>query len=79
MIKFFVKKYIISKVNNLLKRAKDKCNLQKVADTIAAWIIRLQRILACLGATADKLKDGELTSDEADAILADVETVIKEW
>lgn len=79
MIKFFVKRYIISKVNDLLRQATAKCDLAKVADTIDVWTMRLRRILACLSATTDKLKDGELSSDEADVVLADVENIIKEW
>lgn len=79
MIKYFVKRYVISKVNDLLIKATGKCDLERVAETIDLWAMRLRRILACLSATTEKLRDGELTSDEADEVISDVENIIKEW
>lgn len=77
MIKYLVKKYILSKLNGLLEQYADDVN--KVGDTLQLWITRLEKILSCLKSTLQKLDDGKIDSEEIDQTVAEVEIVIKEW
>ena len=77
MIEWLVKKVICGKVNDLLR--KHKGNVDAAKDTIKKWILRIQRIMACLESLLAKLDDGEITSDEIKQATEDVTTLIKEW
>lgn len=77
MIKWFVTKVIIGKVNDLLDEYKSDVN--KVKDTLQVWIARLEKILSCFKSTLAKLDDGKIDTDEIDQTVAEIETVIKEW
>ena len=77
MIKWAIKKWCTSKVNDLLDEYKD--NVDKVKDILQTWIARLEKILVCFKSMLSKLDDGKLDSDEIDEAIVDVETVIKEW
>lgn len=77
MIKWFVTKVIIGKVNDLLEQYSKDVN--KVKDTLQVWIARLEKILSCFKSTLSKLDDGKIDSEEIDQTVAEIETVIKEW
>jgi len=77
MIKWAIKRYVISKVNSLLDEYKN--NVDKVKDTLQTWIARLEKILACFKSTLAKLDDGKIDSDEIDQTVAEVEEVVKSW
>jgi len=77
MIKWFVTKVIIGKVNDLLDEYKSDVN--KVKDTLQVWIARLEKILSCFKSTLAKLDDGKIDADEIDQTVAEIEAVIKEW
>ena len=77
MIKWAIKKYVISKVNSLLDQYKD--NIDKVKDTLQTWIARLEKILSCFKSTLAKLDDGKIDNEEIDQTVAEVEEVVKSW
>ena len=77
MIKFVIKRYIVSKVNSLLDEYKD--NVSKVKETLQKWISRIDKILFALRSLLSKLEDNQIDSDEIDQTVAEIEQVIKEW
>lgn len=77
MVKWIIKRYVISKVNSLLDEYKD--NVGKVKDTLQTWIARLEKIIGCFKSTLAKLDDGKIDSDEIDQTVAEVEEVVKSW
>ena len=77
MVKWAIKRYVISKVNSLLDEYKD--NVGKVKDTLQTWIARLEKIIGCFKSTLAKLDDGKIDSDEIDQTVAEVEEVVKSW
>ena len=77
MVKWFAKKYILGKVNDLLEVNQD--NVVKVKNTIDTWIGRLQKILSCLKNILSKLDDNKLDSEEIDDSVAEIQKVVKSW
>ena len=77
MVKFVIKRYVISKVNGLLEEYKD--NVSKVKDTLQKWISRIDKILFTLRSLLSKLGDNQIDSEEIDQTVAEIEQVIKEW
>ena len=77
MIKWFAKKYLIGKVNDLLDLNQD--NVVKTKNALDTWIGRIEKILACLKAILSKLDDNKLDSDEIDDAVEEVNQVIKSW
>lgn len=77
MLKFVIKRYVISKVNCLLDEYKD--NVSKVKDTLQKWISRIDKILFTLRSLLSKLEDNQIDSEEIDQTVAEIEQVIKEW
>ena len=77
MVKWFAKKYILGKVNDLLEV--NQTNVVKVKNTIDTWIGRLQKILDCLKSILSKLDDNKLDSQEIDDSVAEIEKVVKAW
>lgn len=71
------KKYIIDSINELLQRNKD--NMRLVCDTIALWIIRLEKILAALKHINERAADAKLEDTEIKDSIVEIETIIKEW
>jgi hypothetical protein len=70
MIKWFAKKYILGKVNDLLEVNQD--NVTKVKNTIDTWVGRLQKILDCLKNILSKLHDNKLDSEEIDDSVVEI-------
>ena len=77
MIEWLVKRVLCGKVNDLLKKYKG--NVEKVRDTIKAWILRIQKLMSCLEGLLAKLDDGEISADELKQATEDVTKLIKEW
>ena len=77
MVKWFAKKYILGKVNDLLEV--NQTNVVKVKNTIDTWVGRLQKILDCLKNILSKLDDNKLDSEEIDDSVAEIEKVVKSW
>lgn len=77
MIKWFAKKYVLGKVNDLLEV--NQTNVVKVKNTIDTWVGRLQKILDCLKNILSKLDDNKLDSEEIDDSVAEIQKVVKQW
>lgn len=77
MVKWFAKKYILGKVNDLLEVNQD--NVVKVKNTIDTWVGRLQKVLDCLKNILSKLDDNKLDSEEIDDSVAEIQKVVKQW
>lgn len=77
MIKWFAKRYICGKLNEMLDLYKDDVN--KVKNIILVWIARLERIISCFKNLLAKFDDGKIDSEEIDQTVAEIEIVIKEW
>lgn len=77
MIEWLVKRVLISKVNDLLKKYKG--NVDKAKDVLKSWILRIQKLMSCLESLLAKLDDGEITSDEIKQATEEVTKLIKEW
>lgn len=71
------KKYIIDSINELLSKNKD--NMRLICDTIAIWIIRLEKILAALKHINERASDAKLDDEEVKDSVKDLESIIKEW
>lgn len=71
------KKYIVDSINELLQRNKD--NMRLVCDTIALWIIRLEKILAALKNINERASDAKLEDGEIKDSIAEIESIVKEW
>lgn len=78
MIKWFVKKYLKSILNDLLEKAQSKTDLAKLAATIKAYVWKLEQLIAFLKSLTDKVADAELTDDEIDALENEGTTLIKD-
>ena len=71
------KKYIVDSINELLQRNED--NMRLVCDTIALWIIRLEKTLAALKHINERAADAKLEDEEIKDSIVEIETIIKEW
>lgn len=71
------KKYIVDSINELLQLNKD--NMRLVCDTIALWIIRLEKILAALKNINERASDAKLEDNEIKDSIAEIESIVKEW
>ena len=77
MIKYFVKKYIISQINSAMdKYSKD---ISSLSILLSLWISRLDKILGFLKALTERIQDASLSDKEIDDTVADIEKVIAEW
>jgi len=77
MIEWLVKKVLCSKVNGLLR--KYRTDVDRFRANLKSWLVRINRITACLESLLAKLDDGEITSEEVKQASDDVTQVIKEW
>ena len=62
IVKWFAKKYALSMVNDALKKATEKADIEKYRAKAQAVILVLNEFL-------EALKDSEISSDECEAIL----------
>lgn len=77
LIQKVVKKFVIGKINDLLKKYKD--DIATVRTILARWIIRTQKILDCLKSLSKKIEDNELDENELKETADEVAQLIKEW
>lgn len=77
MIKWIVKKYVISLANNLLKDYQN--DIDKVKDILNLWIGRVDKILYTLRSMLSKLDDNQLSDDEVEKTIEEITTMIKQW
>ena len=77
MVKWIIKKYLVSYVNDILEVNQE--NIVNIKNVIDTWIGRLQKILECLKTILSKLDDNKLESSEIDESVEAIEKTIKAW
>lgn len=77
LIQKVVKKFVIGKVNDLLKKYKG--DIDTVRAVLVTWIARLKKVLSCFESLLDKIEDNELDENEAKETADEVAQLIKEW
>lgn len=77
MIMYFVKRYILSQINSLIKKYRK--NVDEFRTVLENWIERIQKILEALKSINNRLDDGELDQQELNSSVDDIQKVIKEW
>jgi hypothetical protein len=77
MMKWFIQKMIVGKLNSLLANYND--NVQSVRVTILQWITRLEKILANLKSLCSRLDDNTLSEDEIEQTIDELKQTIKEF
>ena len=75
MIAFLVKGWLIGKINDGLRNS----NIKSVKDNVGTWVNRLESIVKVLQNVLKRVSDDELSNDELDASINDIETVIRGW
>ena len=75
MIAFLVKGWLIGKINDGLRNS----NVKSVKDNVGTWVNRLESIVKVLQNVLKRVSDDELSNDELDASINDIETVIRGW
>lgn len=77
MFKWIAKKFLLSKVNDLLKT--NEANVQKTKGTLTIWIVRIAEILACLKKILSYLDDNKIDTEEVEKGVNDIKAVIDNW
>ncbi len=77
MKKWLICKIVLSALNKLL--AARKGETQNAVNIVSRWISRLQAIIACFRGLCEKLSDGEINAEEANAIKAEIADIIRKW
>ena len=77
MIKYIIRKWILKQINNLL--SKYETNILTVRNTLTSWITKLELIITIFKRTLTRIEDNNLTDEEIDDTISDVEKTIKEW
>ena len=75
MIAFLVKGWLIGKINDVLRNS----NVKSVKANVGTWVNRLESIVKVLQNVLKRVSDDELSNDELDASINDIETVIRGW
>lgn len=76
LVSWGVKKYVLGIVNTALKKYEG--NIAVARGYVAAYISKIEALLAFLKSLDDKLKDGKVTDEEADKIVDEAGTLAKE-
>ena len=81
MIKSFVislaKKYVISAINDLLK--KNKSNVGYICEKINYWTTKLSIMIELLKRISSRCSDGNLANVEVDQTVDEIEKIIQEF
>lgn len=75
MLQSIVKRYVLSKVNAVLRDD----DVKVVRGRISLWMDRLERVLMCLRRVERCVEDDTLDAEEMDEIQADITKIVKEW
>ena len=71
------KNYIVKAINELLSRY--SADVSVIADKIALWTDRLERIIIQLRRINERVADGRVECEEIDQSLAEVETLVRSF
>lgn len=74
---WIVKRVVIGKVNDLLKKYKG--DVEKIRETLTKWTERIEKVLSCFKSVLAKIEDNELDEKELKDTADEVSALIKEW
>lgn len=74
LVIWLVKKYALSAIKDAVSANKDK--VAKYATATQVWLNRLNWITGFLNSLVDRLKDGELTDEEAEAVIIEANAIL---
>lgn len=74
LVIWLVKKYALSAIKDTVSANKD--NVAKYATAAQVWLNRLNWITGFLNSLVDRLKDGELTDEEAEAVIIETTAIL---
>ena len=77
LIQKVVKKFVIGKINDLLKKYKG--DVDTVRAVLVTWIARLEKVLSCFKSVLAKIEDNELDENELKETTEEIIVVVKEW
>jgi hypothetical protein len=74
LVIWLVKKYALSAIKDAVSANKDK--VAKYATATQIWLIRLDNITGLLNSLVMRLKDGELTDEEAEEVINEANAIL---
>ena len=72
-----LKSFILKQINKLLDQYKD--NVGKARGTVNIWLSRADSLTNCLKGLSQKLEDSQLTDEELEDTLKEIENLVKSW
>ena len=72
-----LKSFITKQLNKLLGEYKD--NVGKVRGTVNLWLSRADSLTNCLKGLSQKLEDSQLTDEELEDAVQEIEKLVKSW
>ena len=72
-----LKSFILKQINKLLDQYKD--NVGKARGTVNIWLSRADSLMNCLKGLSQKLEDSQLTDEELEDTLKEIENLVKSW
>ena len=72
-----LKSFILKQINKLLDQYKD--NVGKARGTVNLWLSRADSLMNCLKGLSQKLEDSQLTDEELEDTLKEIENLVKSW
>lgn len=72
-----LKSFILKQINKLLDQYKD--NVGKARGTVNIWLSRADSLTNCLKGLSQKLDDNQLTEDELEDAVQEIENLVKSW
>ena len=76
MYECIVKRIVVKKLNKLLKEYDG--DIDKAKETIRTWLKRVNLVSSCLEKLLAKIDDKELTAEEIEQAIKDLEQLAKE-
>lgn len=77
MTSCIMRKFILKQVNKLLDEYKD--NVGKARGTVNIWLSRADSLMNCLKGLSQKLEDNQLTDEELEDAVQEIENLVKSW
>lgn len=74
---WIAKKYAISAINDVFKKYDQ--NITKISEQIGLWTGRLQKIIDQLYRINERVKDADLTQEEVEQSIDEIERLIREF
>ena len=74
---WLAKKYIVSAVNDTLVKYKD--NVLKITSKITLWTERLEKIILQLKKINARVSDGNITKEEIEESMSELDVLVKEF